>query len=63
VDREQLPDGSPLATWARVDPTAEPVDGYVLFRYVDGADLPAPPCPPADRGPERQLAEVLSDDC
>lgn len=63
VDREHPPDGSPLATWQRVDPTAEPVDGYVLFRYVEGADLPSPPCPPVDRGPERQLAEVLSDDC
>ncbi|TVR20785.1 MAG: hypothetical protein EA387_11175 [Nitriliruptor sp.] len=63
VDREALRDGSPLATWERVDPDAEPVDGYVLFRYVEGADLPPPPCPPAEQGPERRLAEVLSDDC
>jgi len=63
VDREALRDGSPLATWERVDPDAEPVDGYVVFRYVEGADLPPPPCPPAQQGPERRLAEVLSDDC
>ncbi len=63
VDREDLRDGSPLATWERLDPDATPIDGYVVFRYVEGADLPPPPCPPAEQGPERQLAEVLSDDC
>ncbi len=62
VDRIDLPDGSPLHGWERLDPADEGTEGYVLYRHVPGAPLPAPPCPPAE-GPERLLAEVLSERC
>jgi len=63
VDRLELPEGSPLHTWERLDPEDEGTDGYVLYRHVPGAALPPPPCPPEDDGPERLLAEVLSERC
>ena len=63
VDRLELPEGSPLHTWERLDPEDQGTDGYVLYRHVPGAALPPPPCPPEDDGPERLLAEVLSERC
>lgn len=63
VDRESLREGSPLESWQRVHPDAEPVEGYVLYRAVEGSVVPPPPCPPADSEQSRRLAEVFSGSC
>lgn len=55
-------DESPVRAWAELPLDIEFDGDFQLYEHRAGDPLPPPPCPPDD-GPERRLAEVLSDRC
>ena len=62
VIRADPPAASPVAAWERLPSPLAEDRGFEVRRWSPGDPLPAPPCP-GPGGPDRRLADVISESC